>query len=146
MSTLVFHSSSLGVTEYAASFTGLAGNFEALANGVYLVGGSVDVAAVPLVSIFAVGPASTEAGTKQAPRYAYVQADTQAALRCVVSDSQANAYTYDAAFVSQRMQRIVLGRGIRDNYLGFTFSNPGGESFRIDHLETVIEQSQQRKL
>jgi hypothetical protein len=80
------------------------------------------------------------------PRYAYLQADTAAVMRCVVTDSQGNAYPYDASFVSQRVQRFVLGRGIRDNYLGFAFSNPDALPFRIDLVETVTDESQQRKV
>lgn len=150
MSTIVFHSSSLGVTEYSGVYTGLAGDFEALADGVYQVGGAFDatiaVATVPILSGFSMGPASTEKSTKQVPRYAYVQANTASVLRCTVTDSQGNAYPYDAAFVSQRMQRFVLGRGIRDNYLGFAFSNPDALPFRIDSIETVTNQSKQRKV
>jgi hypothetical protein len=150
MSTIVFHSSSLGVTEYPAAFTGLAGDFEALADGVFLVGGETDAAIAPpaaaIVSSFSFGPAATEEGRKQVPRYAYIHAQTEAVMNCVVTDSQGNAYSYDALALSQRVQRIVLGRGIRDNYLGFALSNPNGESFRIDHLETVIDESKQRKV
>lgn len=150
MTTLVFHSSSLGVTEYDAAFTGLAGDFEALADGVYQVGGLADDVAVgldvPIVSTFAIGPTAEKPGTKQVPRYAYLHADTDAVMRCVVTDSQGNTYPYGASFVSQRVQRFVLGRGIRDNYLGFAFSNPDARPFKIDRVKTVIDESKQRKV
>lgn len=145
MSTLVFHSSSLGVTEYDATFTGLAGDYEALDDGVYRVDGALDVA-TPFVSSFAVAPVSKVGGVKRVPRYAYLQADTDATFHCAVKDSAGTSYSYRASIESGRVQRVVFGRGIRDNYLGFTFTNPQGEAFRLDHLEIVTDKSVQRKV
>lgn len=145
MSTLVFHSSTLGVTEYSTAFTGLTGSYEALADAVYTAGGTTD-ADTAFVSTFSLGVASTKNGLKRIPIHAYIQALTAATMRCVVATTAAAVSTYAATFKSGRMQRFTFGRGIRDNYLGFTFSNPDGAPFLIDHVEIVTESSKQRKV
>ena len=145
MSTIVFHSSSLGVTEYDRTLRGLAGDNESDRAGVYLVHGEDDDG-LPFVSRFSL-PLETEGqNAKRVPMSAYVQADTPAQMSCTVSTNAVPVYTYAQQFLSERTRRFIFGRGIRDSYLGFSFFNPLGEAFKVDRVEINTRDSAQRKV
>jgi hypothetical protein len=146
MNTVVFHSSSLGVTEYAYAVRGLAAEFECDDDGVHTTEGTVDEGPTPIVGRFSLGLAADASGLKRMPQSAYIAADGTASFSCTVTSSAAGSYTYPQQFLSQRMRRFVLGRGVRDNYLGFAFSNPAGGAFRVDMLEVLDQASPQRKI
>lgn len=42
--------------------------------------------------------------------------------------------------------RCVVGRGIRENYLGFGLSNPAGQAFRVDRMEVLEATSVSRRI
>jgi GTPase Era involved in 16S rRNA processing len=144
MTTLVFHSSSLGVTEYAESYRGLAGDYVANADGVHHVEGVVDGAS-PIVSSFTHGINAEHASLKRVPVSAYVQADSASVLEATVT-TPAGSWVYPQSFLSERTRRFVFGRGIRDSYIGFGLSNPDGAPFRIDRIEINTRDSAQRKV
>jgi hypothetical protein len=145
MSTIVFHSSSLGVTEYDQTFTGLAGDFEATRDGLYRVEGQDDDGA--LVNFLATMGINAEHSTlKRVPMSAYVQADTESELTAVVRTPAGVDYPYPQQFVSGRTRRFIFGRGIRDAYLGFSLLNADGKAARIDRIEINTRDSAQRKV
>jgi GTPase Era involved in 16S rRNA processing len=144
MTTIVFHSSSLGVTEYEETFTGLAGDFVANAQGVHHVEGALDEA--ELIGASVTQGINTEHATlKRVPMSAYVQADSASVLNATVT-TPAGSWTYPQTFQSQRTRRFIFGRGIRDSYIGFGLSNPDGAAFRIDRIEINTRDSAQRKV
>lgn len=144
MKTFVFQSSTQGITEYSAAYTGLSGNFESGATGIYAVAGTTDNGA-PIVSSFSLGVGSDGNRLLRTPDRAYVQADSEAVMHCVVTTSR-DSFDYDETFRLNRMRRFIFGRGIRDSYLGFTFSNPDGAPFLIDSVEINDYASRQRKV
>ena len=42
--------------------------------------------------------------------------------------------------------RCPVGRGIRENYLGFGYMNPAGDAFRIDRIEVLTNESKNRRV
>jgi hypothetical protein len=144
MTTIVFHSSSLGVTEYGEDYRGLAGDFVATAEGVYRVEGALDAAA-PVVASIAQGINAESSTLKRVPMSAYVQADSESELLATVT-TPADSWEYPETFRSGRTRRFIFGRGIRDSYIGFGLSNPDGAPFRIDRVEINTRDSAQRKV
>jgi len=145
MTTLVFHSSSLGVTEYAEDYAGLAGDFVATPNGVFSVGGSQDAAPGDIVATVTMGINTEHSTLKRVPMSAYVQADSASVLRATVT-TVSGSWSYAQTFLSERTRRFIFGRGIRDSYLGFALDNPDGAAFRIDRVEINTRDSAQRKV
>ena len=146
MSTIVFHSSGLGVTEYEEEYTGLAGDMVATAEGVFHVEQSEDNG-VPIVARAGIVAINAEHGAaKRVPTDAWVQADTDSVLSCIVTELRlGGSYTYAQQVVAGRTRRFRFGRGIRDSYLGFELRNPDGEPFHIDRIEVTTRDSAQRK-
>ena len=146
MSTLVFHGSSLGVTEYTPEFKGLAGDLEVQSDGLYVV----DAAErrdnlAPFVSSFGIGIDSESSRLQRFPDRCYVQHSGDAALRVDVLTPTA-VYSYLENLARQRNRRFVFGKGIRGPYLGYSFSSPGGTEFLIDSIEFGDRSSKQRKV
>lgn len=144
MTTLVFHSSTLGATEYATDYRGLAGDYHITADGAFHVEGEDD-AGEPIVSSFGMAPVNDGSRYKRRTERAYMQAVSEARFRCAVATPTAT-YTYDEEKRDGHNRRFIFGRGIRDSYLGFTFSNPDGEPFLIDAVEFIDSVSKQRKV
>lgn len=144
MTTIVFHSSSLGVTEYEENYSGLAGDFVANADGLFHTEGQADDG-VLIVSSARMGINCDHGEKKRVPIEAYVQAESQSALECTVTTGGAS-YTYTENFRSDRTRRFIFGRGIRDSYLGFQLRNPDGQPFRIDRIQINTRDSAQRKV
>lgn len=144
MTALVFHSSTLGVTEYDASFAGLTEDFECTVSGLYRVGGAND-AGTTFVSRFTVGLNADNQSMKRVPITAHITAESAGKMSCTVA-TVASSYSYAEEFKTGNIRRFRFGRGIRDNYLGFSFYNPDGVAFRVDRLELNIQNSVQRKV
>jgi hypothetical protein len=143
MSAIVFHCSALGVTEYVQDFTGLAGDFEATAGGVFRADGTTDAGTLIAASA-TIGINTEQSALKRVPMSAYVQADGGELAATV--RTPAGAWSYAQQFLSGRTRRFIFGRGIRDSYLGFELTNVDGDSFRIDRIEINTRDSAQRKV
>jgi hypothetical protein len=144
MNTLVFHSSSLGVTEHSREATGMAGDLECTEDALLTVQGVLDEAA-PYVASFGIGINAEASRLMKFPDRAYIQADGDAQLVCQVLTTGA-AYSYPENLRRGRNRRFVFGRGIRDPYLGYVWSNPAGGAFLIDEIEFGNRESEQRKV
>lgn len=147
LGTMVFHGSTLGVTEYSSEFNGLADGFQTTPTGLFAVGGDLDDEA-PFVGRFAFGAMSDDSRLKRYPDRCYVQAECEGAMRCEVTTlaDGAATYTYEEGLRTGRNRRFIFGRGIRDSYIGLAFSNPGGEAFRVDSVELVDRSTDARKV
>lgn len=150
MNTLVMNLDNLAVTEYTSQLTGISGDYEAMADGVFLVGGIRDVNAAntsaKIVSSFSFGLALTESARQRRAKYLYLHGTGGVDMTTTVTDGKANAYTYTAVQRHGRAARFVLGGGLRDNYLKFSVTNPGTEALSIDRLEFETPESTNRRM
>lgn len=144
MNTVVLHLGSLAVTEYTSPFTGLAGDLETTADGVYEVGGEDDDG-VKIESAFSFG-LSLKDGRHQRARYLYAWLDGGVGMKASVTTSAGRRYEYSGTERHGRVQRFVFGAGIRDNYLQVGLRNARGASFTIDRLEAETSGSSTRRL
>lgn len=62
----------------------------------------------------------------------------------VAGETLEYAYAFTASTTGE--SRAVPGRGIRESYLSFGFSNPDGQDFKIDALEVTHATSPSRKV
>ena len=134
MSTIVLHCDSLAVTEYADDFTGLAGDYEAMAAGVHEVGGVLDVAAKIASTVTFGLSLPDDQGRRQRPKQVLVHGTGLTAMQARVTDSQDESYTYDNAQIHGCAARFKLGKGLRDNYLQLTLLSTG-PAFVVDRVE-----------
>jgi hypothetical protein len=146
MSTLVFHSSALGVTEYTTSSTGLAGDFECDATGLFRVDDEqTSDDGELIVSQARLGVEAEGSRLQKYPDRMYVQMDGTGKLQVTVATTTAQ-YTYNEDIRRNRNRRFIFGRGIRDSYLGYVLTNPDGKPFTIDAIEFGDRHSVQRKV
>jgi len=147
MSTIVLHCDSLAVTEYADDFTGLAGDYEATADGVHEVGGTVDGAAVAKIASTVTFGLSLpdEQGRQQRAKQVLVHGTGLSAMRVRVTDTEEVSYSYDATQIHRRVARFKLGKGLRDNYLQISLLS-ADPAFVIDRVEFDPIVAAQRRL
>ena len=55
-------------------------------------------------------------------------------------------WDYTFALRASDQTRCPVGRGIRENYLGFGLSTPGGQAFTLDRVEVLTAQSKTRRV
>ena len=145
MNTLVFNLDNLAVTEYTTPFTGLSGDFETTADGVYQVGGTLDDAA-KIVSGFALGLTLTASGKQRRAEYLYLHGTGTESATATVTDGGGGSYAYKAQPRHDQVSRFVLGRGIRDNYLTVAMAFPGNKPVSMDRLEFEGPESATRRM
>ena len=145
MNTIVLHTDSLAVTEYSTMFTGLAGDYETTAAGLFSVGTTLDdTARIPVTATF--GMPLTSSKNRQRPQYLYVFGTGLKGLKTTVFTSSGDDYIYTGDERHDRTMRFTLGRGIRDNYLQFQLVGTGVEALAIDRAEFVTAESSTRRL
>ena len=145
MNTTVFNLENLAVTEYTTPFTGISGDFEATADGVYVVGGVLDDAA-KIVSSFGFGLSLTDSTRQRRAKYLYIHGTGGVDMTTDVTDGRDNTYSYTAVQRHGRAARFVLGAGLRDSYLKFTVNNPGTEALAVDRLDFETPESVNRRM
>lgn len=56
------------------------------------------------------------------------------------------AWRYSFPLRASGQTRCPVGRGIRENYLGFGLSNPAGQAFTLDRVEILTAASKTRRV
>jgi len=131
------------VSEYDATFHGITPTHAGSTLGLFLLGGDTD-AGLPIVAQVQT-PKTIQASTlKKSLELAYLamRGTGNAQVRVI---GQAQEWVYPFMVLPSGLSRCKLGRGIRENYLGFGFSNPGGDDFQIDRIEVVMAGSKSRR-
>lgn len=145
MNTTVFSLENLAVTEYTTPFTGISGDFESTAAGVYAVGGTTDDEE-PIASSFAFGLSMMDSTRQRRAKYLYIHGTGGVDMTADVTDGRDNTYSYTAVQRHGRAARFVLGAGLRDSYLKFTINNPGTEALAVDRLDFETPESVNRRM
>ncbi len=145
MNTLVMNLGNLAVTEYTAPLTGLSGDFEATAAGVFAVSGSADDGE-PIESSFALGMNLAAGARQQRAESLYVHLTGGRRLKATMTSAAGKAYTYNTTERHGRVNRFMLGKGLRDSYLQLGLSNTDTEPFVIDQIDLSTVPSTNRRL
>lgn len=116
-------------------------HFGVRADGVYELKGDSDNGAniVSEVKTFQTDFSATN--MKRVP-YVYVVGQAQGEIEVGVQADNGTEYQYPtdpSPVAGTQAARATVGKGVRGNFYSFSFSNPGGESFEIDRIETIVE-------
>lgn len=144
MTTIVLNTLAVSVTEYDLAPQSITPTHMGDATGLYLLGGDLDGTA-PIVATLVTG--TTELGSSLKKRvdmvYFAVRGEGEGEL---VLRGKNSEYRYSFPLRPSGESRCPPGKGIRENYLAFGFSNPDGEDFQLDRIEVLVAQSTTRRV
>lgn len=144
MTTIVMNTLNGAVTEYDWAFQSITPGHAGDATGLYALGGDTD-AGNPIVATVTTGKKHWGSTLKKFVSCVYF-AMRGAGQGALTVHCAATSYTYPFPVRASGESRAVTGRGIRENYLAFTYQNPGGDDFAIDRIEVLSTQSTTRRI
>ena len=143
MTTIVMNTLNGAVTEYDWQFQSITPRYLGDATGLYEQGGDDDDGAAIAAQV---ATGKSQFGTPLIKRvdevFFSMTGDSPATLVLDV----AAVYTYPFVVSDTGVSRGLPARGLRQNYMALGFRNSAGGDFRIDKIEAVITQSDNRRL
>lgn len=144
MNTIVVNLKNGAVTEYTNhDFDSVTPTHAGSALGLYAFGGDKDVTA-PIVGTFKTGKGLWDSMARKMVDIVFLAIQTPRAGRVLV-DGQTAEYSYAFTVDPGGESRCKTGRGIRENYLAFGYTNPDGADFQIDRMDINVTPSQARR-
>lgn len=143
MSTIVVNTLTGAVSEYDFAFQSITPTHAGDALGMYELGGDTD-AGQPIVARVQTGKTQWGASVKKFMNMIFFALKGSGRFRAHV-DGESESYDYDFEGRASGESRAVPGRGIRENYLSFGFSNPDGQAFSVDNIEVSSSTSNTRR-
>lgn len=144
MNAIVMNTLTGAVSEYSGfDFHALTPSYAGSAVGLYSLGGDLDLSAA-IVANVVTGKTLLGGSLKKSVDAMFVSvkgAGTSAATVYGENDS----YEYTFTLRPSGEARVKPGRGIRENYLAFGYSNIDGSDFELDRIEAEIFQSNSRR-
>ena len=145
MNTIVCNTLTGAVSEYTRhAFQSITPTHAGSATGLYAFGGDTD-AGLPIVSDIGLPATLRDSTLKQAISMVYLSMHGEGSAVFTVQGAQQN-WDYTFALRASDQTRCPVGRGIRENYLGFGLSTPGGQAFTLDRVEVLTAQSKTRRV
>lgn len=114
------------------------------ATGLFALGGNTDLG-LPIVSRVLTGKTLFGASVKKFLDLIYFSLLGSGTSSLIVQGAIA-AYVYTFPVRAPGESRVRPGRGIRENYLAFGYSNTDGADFRLDRIEVLVNASQNRRV
>lgn len=145
MTTIVCNTLNGAVTEYTRhTFQSITPTHAGDASGLFSLGGDTDNG-LPIVSSIRLPSTLRETSLKQAIEMVYLSMRGTGSARFTVHGA-AQSWGYDFPLRASGQTRCQVGRGIRENYLGFGLSNPAGQAFTLDRVEVLNITSKTRRV
>lgn len=145
MTTIVCNTLNGAVTEYTRyTFQSITPTHGGDATGLFALGGDTDNG-LPIVSSIRLPATLRESTLKHAIEMVYLSMRGCGSARFTVHGAQ-QGWHYSFALRASGQTRCQVGRGIRENYLGFGLSNPAGQAFTLDRVEVLNSQSKTRRV
>lgn len=145
MNTIVLNTLSGAVTEYTGfGFHSITPTHAGSATGLFALGGDTDHG-LPIVSDVRTATKLRTTTLKKTISAIYFAMSGQGRCEATVFGSS-EQWSYEFPVRADGQSRAVPGRGIRENYLGFGFRNPGGGAFMIDRIEVLVSDSKNRRI
>lgn len=144
MTTIVLNTLTGAVSEYSNfDFQSITPTHAGSDTGLYALGGNLDVTTT-IVSTATTGKTLWGSDLKKTLGLVFLamQGTGNSALTVI---GKAVSYTYAFAVLAAGVSRSQPGKGIRENYLAFSFSNTDGADFRLDRIEVTVNQSTTRR-
>ena len=145
MNTIVCNTLTGAVSEYTRfAFQSITPTHGGSATGLFELGGDTDDG-LPIVSTIRLPSTLRETTLKQAIEMVYVSMRGTGSARFTVHGAT-QAWDYAFTLRPSGQTRCQVGRGIRENYLGFGISNPAGQAFTLDRVEVLNVTSKTRRV
>lgn len=144
MNTIVLNTLTGSVSEYDNFFfQSITPTHAGSDTGLYAFGGDLDVTA-PIISVVTTGKTIWGATLKKFIEMVFFALQGSGNATLTVLGKSTN-YAYSFPVLPAGESRSKPGRGIRENYLAFSFSNTDGADFRLDRVEVAVAQSTTRR-
>lgn len=133
------------VSEYTRhDFQSLTPTHAGDAAGLFAFGGDTDDG-LPIVADIRLPCTLRETTLKHAIATVYVSIQGAGEGQLTVHGAQ-QSWSYRFPLRASGQSRCDVGRGIRENYLGFGLSNPAGQPFALDRIEVMAVPSTSRRV
>ncbi len=145
MNTITLNTETGAVSEYTGfGFQSVTPTHAGSATGLFAFGGDLDVDQ-PIAADIGLPATLRDSTLKQAISMVYLSMHGEGSAVFTVQGAQQN-WDYTFALRASDQTRCPVGRGIRENYLGFGLSTPGGQAFTLDRVEVLTAQSKTRRV
>lgn len=114
------------------------------ADGLFELVGDSD-AGLPIVASLRLPPTLRGSTLKKHLEMVYLSMQGEGAAELTVFGNSAQ-WTYEFPLRSSGQTRCPVGKGIRENYLGFGLRTPGGQAFLLDRIEVLTPESKTRRI
>jgi hypothetical protein len=115
------------------------------ATGLYAFGGDTD-AGLPIESSLRLPVTLRENTLKQQIAMVYLSMQGQGNAQLAIFGSGSQSWAYPFPLRDSGQTRCPVGKGIRENYLGFGLSTPDGQAFTLDRVEVMTVKSKTRRV
>jgi len=145
LTTIALNTLTGAVSEYTHhAFQSMTPTHGGSATGLFAFGGDTD-AGLPIVSEIRLPPTLRESTLKQAIAMVYLSMQGEGSASFTVYGAGQD-WSYGFPLRASGQTRCPVGRGIRENYLGFGLSTPDGQAFTLDRVEVLTAQSKTRRV
>ena len=146
MSTMICNTLTGALSEYTRhDFQSITPSHGGSATGLYALGGDTD-AGLPIQSSLRLPTALQKTTLKQQIAMVYLSMQGQGEAQFTVFGPGGQAWSYPFPLRESGQTRCPVGKGIRENYLGFGLRNPMGQAFTLDRVEVLNLKSKTRRV
>lgn len=142
---IVMNTKTGAVSEYDSfAFQSITPTHMGSATGLFQPGGDLDID-LPVVAVVKTGKTLWSASMRKFLDAIYVSIKGTGDS-IVTVDTEATSYSYPLPIRDNGVSRAKPGRGIRENYLAFGYSNADGADFQLDRIEVPVDPSKNRRI
>ena len=146
MNTIVCNTLSGAVTEYTRhDFDSVTTTHCAGVDGLFAFGGDND-AGLPITTELRLPATLRENTLKQQIAMVYLSMQGEGEAQFTVFGPQGQSWSYPFPLRDSGQTRCPVGKGIRENYLGFGLTTPQGQAFTLDRVEVLLLESKTRRV
>ena len=146
MNAVICNTLTGAVTEYTRhEFHSITPTHAGSATGLYEFGSDTDDG-LPIVANIQLPATLRESTLKKHIGMVYLSMQGLGEAQLTVHGPGATRWDYAFPLRASGQARCAVGRGIRENYLGFGLSNPGGQAFTLDRVEVLTHASKTRRV
>ena len=145
MNAIVCNTLTGAVSEYTRhEFQSVTPTHAGSATGLYEFGGDTDDG-LPIVASIRLPATLRDSTLKKHLSMAYLSMTGEGDAQFTVF-GKTQDWVYAFPLRDSGQTRCPVGRGIRENYLGFGLSNPAGQAFALDRVEVLVAESKTRRI
>lgn len=147
MNAIILNALTGAVTEYARhNFHGITPTHGGGALGLFEFGGDTD-AGLPIVAQVQLPTTLRDGDTRKTSiEGVYFSMQGSGEMQLDVAGPSSTLWSYKFPVRASGQSRCQVGRGIRENYMGFGLSNPDGQHFSLDQIEVLASKSKTRRV